>query len=170
MGHEIQTPLDRGGDVQYSSVGEQQVPQLSVVVPTFNEAENVPLLVARLTIALREIPWEVVFVDDNSPDGTAATARRLAQKDQRIRCLRRIGRRGLAGACIEGILASSALNVAVMDGDLQHDERQLTRMEQIWSWAHAFAPAATLREASPECGNCAARLPQQQLSACSACN
>jgi len=128
MGQEILTPLDHSGDVKCPSVAERQVPQLSVVVLTFNKIKNVPILVARLTIALREIPWEVIFVDDNSPDGTATAARRLAQKDHRVRCLRRIGRRGLAGACIEGILASSALNVAVMDGDLQHDERQLTRM------------------------------------------
>jgi dolichol-phosphate mannosyltransferase len=128
MAHDIQLPPTSGADLQHPSVAERQVPRLSVVVPTLNEAENVPLLVARLAGALREIPWEVIFVDDNSPDGTAVAARRLAQKDPRVRCLRRIGRRGLAGACIEGMLASSAVNVAVMDGDLQHDETQLTRM------------------------------------------
>lgn|SRR5215510_5518864 len=104
------------------------VPQLSVIVPTFNERDNVALLVARLAAALPHAAWEVIFVDDNSPDGTAAAARRLAQTDPRVRCLRRIGRRGLAGACIEGLLASSALAVAIMDGDLQHDETQLPTM------------------------------------------
>src|SRR5262245_37286946 len=107
---------------------ELQVPRLSVVVPTFNEAENLPLLVARLAAVFPDFAWEVIFVDDNSPDGTAVAARRLAQTDPRVRCLRRIGRRGLAGACIEGMLASSAVAVAVMDGDLQHDETQLPRM------------------------------------------
>jgi len=97
-------------------------------VPTFNERDNVALLVARLAAALPHAAWEVIFVDDNSPDGTAAAARRLAQTDPRVRCLRRIGRRGLAGACIEGLLASSALAVAIMDGDLQHDETQLPTM------------------------------------------
>ena len=99
-----------------------------MVVPTFNEVENLPFLVARLAAVLPDIAWEVIFVDDNSPDGTAVAARHLAQTDPRVRCLRRIGRRGLAGACIEGMLASSALTVAVMDGDLQHDETQLPRM------------------------------------------
>lgn len=128
MVHDIPLPPASGADVQHPSVAEQRVPRLSVVVPTLNEAENVPLLVTRLARALRDIAWEVIFVDDNSPDGTVAAARQLAQKDPRVRCLRRIGRRGLAGACIEGMLASSAISVAVMDGDLQHDETQLTRM------------------------------------------
>jgi dolichol-phosphate mannosyltransferase len=52
----------------------------------------------------------------------------LARKDSRVRCIRRIGRRGLSGACIEGILASSAPYAAVMDADLQHDETQLPKM------------------------------------------
>jgi dolichol-phosphate mannosyltransferase len=115
-------------DVERLAAAGEHVPLLSVVVPTFNEVENIPLLVARLAAALPGIRWEVIFVDDNSPDGTAAAARQLAQIDPRVRCLRRIGRRGLAGACIEGMLASSAVAVAVMDGDLQHDETQLSRM------------------------------------------
>jgi dolichol-phosphate mannosyltransferase len=118
----------RRADVQCLHTAAQPVPQLSVVVPTFNEAENIPFLVTRLVDALPDISWEVIFVDDNSPDGTAAAARQLAQSDPRVRCLRRLGRRGLAGACIEGMLASSARVVAVMDGDLQHDETQLRRM------------------------------------------
>jgi dolichol-phosphate mannosyltransferase len=118
----------RRADVQCLHTAAQPVPQLSVVVPTFNEAENIPLLVTRLADALPDISWEVIFVDDNSPDGTAAAARQLAQSDPRVRCLRRLGRRGLAGACIEGMLASSARVVAVMDGDLQHDETQLPQM------------------------------------------
>jgi dolichol-phosphate mannosyltransferase len=106
----------------------QLVPELSIIIPTFNEAQNVPLLVARLSEALAGIRWEATFVDDNSPDGTAAAARAIACRDARVRCMRRIGRRGLAGACIEGMLASSSPVVAVMDGDLQHDETLLPRM------------------------------------------
>ncbi|MBA4036659.1 MAG: dolichol monophosphate mannose synthase, partial [Bradyrhizobium sp.] len=102
--------------------------QLSVVVPTFNERDNVTVLYRRLDATLAGIPWEVVFVDDNSPDGTWEVVRALAQKDPRVRCIRRIGRRGLSGACIEGILASSAPIAAVMDADLQHDETQLPKM------------------------------------------
>ena len=104
------------------------LPQLSVVVPTFNERDNVTVLYRRLDATLKDIAWEVVFVDDNSPDGTWEVVRGLAQKDSRVRCIRRIGRRGLSGACIEGILAASAPYAAVIDADLQHDETQLPKM------------------------------------------
>jgi dolichol-phosphate mannosyltransferase len=103
-------------------------PQLSVVVPTFNERDNVTTLFRRLETALADVPWEVIFVDDNSPDGTWDVVRGLARQDPRVRCIRRIGRRGLSGACIEGILAASAPYAAVIDADLQHDEAQLPKM------------------------------------------
>jgi dolichol-phosphate mannosyltransferase len=103
-------------------------PQLSVIVPTFNERDNVTTLFRRLETALTGLAWEVVFVDDNSPDGTWDVVRGLARQDSRVRCIRRIGRRGLSGACIEGILASSAPCAAVIDADLQHDETQLPKM------------------------------------------
>ena len=102
--------------------------QLSVVVPTFNERDNVTTLFRRLETALAGKAWEVIFVDDNSPDGTWDVVRGLARQDSRVRCIRRIGRRGLSGACIEGILASSAPCAAVIDADLQHDETQLPKM------------------------------------------
>jgi len=104
------------------------LPVLSVVVPTFNERDNVAKLYSKLEATLIGIAWEVVFVDDNSPDRTWEVVRELARQDSRVRCVRRIGRRGLSGACIEGILASSAPYAAVMDADLQHDETQLPKM------------------------------------------
>jgi len=103
-------------------------PELTIVVPTFNERANVPILVERLARLLTSCDWEVIFVDDNSSDGTAAVARAIGETDSRIRCIRRIGRRGLAGACLEGILACQARYVAVMDADLQHDEELLVPM------------------------------------------
>jgi dolichol-phosphate mannosyltransferase len=102
--------------------------QLSVIVPTFNERDNVTTLFRRLEAALAGTAFEVIFVDDNSPDGTWDVVRALARGDGRVRCVRRIGRRGLSGACIEGILASSAPYAAVIDADLQHDETQLSKM------------------------------------------
>jgi dolichol-phosphate mannosyltransferase len=102
--------------------------QLSVIVPTFNERDNVVPLFEKLNAALAGIAWEVIYVDDNSPDGTAEAVRALAQREPRVRCLQRIGRRGLSGACIEGILASSAPFAAVIDADMQHDETQLAKM------------------------------------------
>jgi dolichol-phosphate mannosyltransferase len=100
-------------------------PELAVVIPCYNERANVESMVARLRLALAGIAWEAVFVDDDSPDGTAAAVRSIAAADPRIRCIRRVGRRGLSSAVIEGALSSSAEFVAVIDGDLQHDETRL---------------------------------------------
>lgn len=101
---------------------------LAIVIPTFNERGNVPLLVAQLDAALKDLAWEAIFVDDDSPDGTADAARVLARSDRRVRVIQRIGRRGLSSACIEGMCATAAPLVAVIDGDLQHDETILPAM------------------------------------------
>jgi len=103
-------------------------PELTIVIPTYNERANIAILVDRLRQTLTDVTWEAIFVDDNSRDGTAAEARAIGEHDDRIRCIRRIGRRGLSGACIEGMLASQARYVAVMDADLQHDETLLSAM------------------------------------------
>ena len=105
-------------------------PELSIVVPTFNEKQNVVRLVDRITVALPDVSWEILFVDDDSPDGTAELVRGLGEHDVRVRCIHRLKRRGLASACIEGMLASSATFVGVMDADLQHDENLLEAMIQ----------------------------------------
>lgn len=101
---------------------------LTVIVPCYNERPNVAPMVAALSTALAGLAWEVVFVDDNSPDGTSAEAKHLAQENPHIRCLRRIGRRGLSSAVIEGAMSSAAEFVAVIDGDMQHDETRLPVM------------------------------------------
>ena len=103
-------------------------PEITVILPTFNERDNLPVIVERIGRALDGVDWEILVVDDNSPDGTSAVARMLGGSDRRIRCIRRVGRRGLAGACIEGMLGTQARYVAVMDADLQHDETLLMAM------------------------------------------
>lgn len=108
--------------------GDTSAPELSVVVPTFNEHDNVEPLLDKLAAALRGIRYEVIFVDDDSTDGTWQLVNRLAQRLQNVRLVHRIGRRGLSSACIEGMLASSAPYMAVMDADLQHDETILPTM------------------------------------------
>ena len=70
----------------------------------------------------------MIFVDDDSPDETSAEIKAIAARDSRIRCIRRIGRRGLSSACIEGMLASAAPVLVVMDADLQHDESRIPAM------------------------------------------
>jgi dolichol-phosphate mannosyltransferase len=105
-------------------------PKLSVIAPTYREAANVPVLFERLKKALAGLDWELIVVDDDSPDGTADVAFALAAEDRRIRCIRRVNRLGLAGAVIEGILSSSADFVAVIDADLQHDEQILPELYQ----------------------------------------
>lgn len=102
--------------------------ELSIVVPTFNESANVHELLDRLRAVLGEQGWEVVFVDDDSPDETAALVRSIARTDSRVRCVQRVGRRGLSSACVEGMLATAAPCIAVMDADLQHDETILPVM------------------------------------------
>lgn len=104
------------------------LPELTVVVPTYNEAENIRPLVGKLTKALHAIRHEIIFVDDNSPDGTADIVRALANENPNVRCIKRIGRRGLSSACVEGMLAGHGKVVAVMDADLQHDEAILPEL------------------------------------------
>jgi dolichol-phosphate mannosyltransferase len=118
----------RSAAAKHVRVAAKPAPELSVILPTFNERHNLPILVERIARALTGRDWEIVIVDDDSPDGTGAAARRLAEQDRRIRCIRRIGRRGLAGACLEGMLSSQARYLAVMDADLQHDEELLATM------------------------------------------
>src|SRR5271166_1882137 len=103
-------------------------PTVSVIVPTYQESANIPILFERIKCVLEGAPWELIVVDDDSPDGTSKVAFALAAEDRRIRCVRRVNRSGLAGAVIEGWMSSSADFVAVIDGDLQHDESILPKM------------------------------------------
>ncbi|MFC6647310.1 glycosyltransferase [Granulicella cerasi] len=101
---------------------------LAVVVPTYNESANVLELIQRLEKVLAGLHWEVIFVDDDSPDGTADIVRKQSARNPRVRLVHRIGRRGLSSACIEGILATSSRYVVIMDGDMQHDEAIVPQM------------------------------------------
>jgi dolichol-phosphate mannosyltransferase len=101
------------------------MPELSVIVPAFRERDNILALLPALEQALAGLDWETIIVVDDAFDGSEDLVRERAQQDRRVRCIHRIGRRGLASACIEGMLASSAPYLAVMDADLQHDETLL---------------------------------------------
>ncbi|NNE38586.1 MAG: glycosyltransferase family 2 protein [Gammaproteobacteria bacterium] len=102
--------------------------ELSIIVPAYNERENIVPLFESLVDTLRTIRWELIVVDDDSPDGTNEVIRDLATKDERIRCIHRLDRRGLSSACIEGILSTASPLVCVMDADMQHDESLIPRM------------------------------------------
>jgi len=104
------------------------VPELAVVVPTFNESENIIPLLEKIDAALQAVAWEAVFVDDDSKDSTSEVVIKRSRTDSRVRILRRIGRRGLSSAVVEGILSTSTPYVAVIDADMQHDERLLKDM------------------------------------------
>lgn len=105
--------------------------EVTVVVPVFNERANIETLIERIGVSLEGFRWQIIYVDDDSPDGTAEAVKRIAQQDARVSCLRRVGRRGLAGAILEGMLTSAAPFIAVIDGDLQHDESLLRPMFEI---------------------------------------
>jgi len=102
--------------------------ELAIVVPTFNEIENIDALVSAVQAALDGHGYEIIVVDDDSPDGTADRVRKIAKGNLRVRCIQRIGRRGLSGAFMEGALATAASVVGVIDGDMQHDETLLPAM------------------------------------------
>lgn len=102
--------------------------QLAVIVPSYNERGNIELLYEKVALALGDTPWEMIVVDDNSPDGTADVVNELSRVYANIRCVRRFGRRGLASACVEGMAVTAAPYVAVIDADHQHDETILPKM------------------------------------------
>ena len=131
----------------------QQPPLITVVVPTLNERDNIRSVVDVLSEVLEGIAWEVIFVDDDSPDGTADTVKKIGQEQARVRCIHRVGRRGLSTACIEGMLASSARYLALMDGDLQHDPRLLRKMIDILEAGEVELVVGSRYVEGGSCGN-----------------
>ena len=126
----------------------QAGPALTIVIPTYNERDNIPVLIGRLREVLAGINWEAIVVDDDSPDHTADAAREIGASDRRVRCIRRVGRRGLSGACLEGMLASQSPIVAVIDADLQHDDKLLPAM--LATLQHGEADLVIATRVSPD--------------------
>jgi len=116
--------LHLDGDIAVATTA----PRLTIVLPTYNEADNIAVIVDRIGVAMGDRPHEIIVVDDDSPDGTSTVARSVGQTYPHVRCIRRVGRRGLSGACVEGMMAANAPVVAVMDADMQHDETRLPVM------------------------------------------
>tara|TARA_R110002051_G_scaffold188809_4_gene258188 strand:- start:18775 stop:19905 length:1131 start_codon:yes stop_codon:yes gene_type:complete len=140
-------------------------PTLSVIVPTFNERDNIAPLIEKLEAALAGISFEVIIVDDNSPDGTADLAKQIAAQKPHVRCIHRIGRRGLSSACIEGMASSAAEFVAVIDADHQHDETILTQMlDQARAGADIVVGSRYTGEGSSQDGFSASRQKGSELA------
>lgn len=118
------------------SVGER-CPTLTIITPTYNERDNIRTLVNAISSAMGDAPWELVVVDDDSPDGTWQEVLAVAAEGAPVRCIRRVGRRGLSSAVVEGALSARSEFVAVMDADMQHDERLLVRMLELLRKADA---------------------------------
>jgi dolichol-phosphate mannosyltransferase len=117
--------------------------ELTIIVPTYNERDNIELIVERVDRVLTAISWEIVFVDDSSRDGTGDKVRSIARQDRRVRLIERHNRRGLSSAVVEGALAASAEIIAVMDGDLQHDEGLLPRLYEVVASGEAAIASAS---------------------------
>ena len=107
------------------------IPALSIIAPTYCERSNIRPFVSAVAAALAGQAWELIFVDDDSPDGTYQEIASVARDGAPVRCIRRVGRRGLASAVVEGVMSASGDIVAVMDADLQHDERLLPQMQAL---------------------------------------
>ena len=108
--------------------------QLSIVIPTYDECENLPVLIARLQELLSGLSFEIIVVDDDSADGTWQIAQQFARDYSNISLIRRVNRKGLSSAITEGFLLGKGKYLAVLDADLQHDERLIRGMlEEIES-------------------------------------
>lgn len=134
-------------------IRSQKLSALAIIVPTFNEADNVAALVDALDAALAGIAFEIVFVDDWSSDGTPDIVARMARTRQDVRLIRRFGRRGLSSAVVEGVLATTAPVVAVIDGDLQHDETILPALHASVAGGDADVALGTRYAAGGSTGN-----------------
>lgn len=121
-------PTSFPASVRFTDGVAPRCADIAVIVPTYNELENIVPFLERAREAWQHLQWEVIFVDDDSPDGTADLVRQIAQVDPRVRVVQRLGRHGLSSACVEGMMAAAAPVVVVMDADLQHDEKILPEM------------------------------------------
>lgn len=133
LGNEFTAPRDTdvSSDQRSPHLSSEMIPELTIVIPTLNERDNIEPLMERLALTLDGVSWEALFVDDNSDDGTLDVLHALSRRSPQVRFIRRVGRRGLTSACLEGLAASSAPYLAVMDADMQHDETLLAEMLAI---------------------------------------
>jgi dolichol-phosphate mannosyltransferase len=127
-------------------------PQVSVVVPTYNEAGNVAMIYDGLARALAGRSWELVVVDDDSPDGTGDAVRDLGRKHDNVRCIQRVQERGLCSAVHWGVQAAHGEVIVVMDGDLQHEPALIPKMLEALQSGHDIVSGSRFLEGATEKG------------------
>jgi len=129
---------DRGPSAAEASAAPEARPELSVVVPVYNEADNVPVLYARLTAVLQSAgpDHEIVFVDDGSRDGSPAVLQGLAARDPHIVLVELARNFGHQVAISAGLENSRGKGVIVMDADLQDPPEVLPQLIAKWREGH----------------------------------
>ena len=103
---------------------------ISLIIPTYNESENIRLLIPKLIQLFTEnqMNFEIIIVDDDSPDLTWKVAKKISEKDSRVSFIRRISERGLSSAVMTGMASAKGFYLGVIDADLQHDETIIPMM------------------------------------------
>src|SRR5690606_28801471 len=110
----------------WATVEHGMKPLVSVVVPFYNEEENVPLLAERVAAVFAQLPeyaYECVFVNDGSTDGTRAALERLQAADPRIRAIHLVRNSGQSAALVAGMRRARGEYILTIDGDLQNDPK-----------------------------------------------
>ncbi|MCS7385825.1 MAG: polyprenol monophosphomannose synthase [archaeon GB-1867-005] len=111
-------------------MNKNHTPEISIIIPTYNERENLPQLIQRIETAMNNQDHEIIIVDDNSPDGTGQLAEQLAKQYGNIKVIHRFAKMGLATAILTGIKHAEGDIIAVMDADLQHPPELLPKLHQ----------------------------------------
>ncbi|MHC1728361.1 MAG: glycosyltransferase [Syntrophobacteraceae bacterium] len=120
-------PASCFAEPEYSIEGGRGI-ELSIIIPTYNESENLPVLISEIQEVMEDHSYEIIVVDDDSPDGTWQVAEQYAQLFSNISYIRRVNRKGLSSAITEGFLLAKGAYLAVLDADLQHDTRLIISM------------------------------------------
>jgi len=102
--------------------------EVSIIIPTYNESENIVKVLNEIELTLSGHDYEVIVVDDNSPDQTSEIVKKISKANKNILCIKRTWKKGLSSAVIEGVALSSKELVCVMDGDGQHDPKDILKM------------------------------------------
>ena len=100
---------------------------VSVIIPTFNEAENILKVINEVEDSLQGHDYEIIVVDDNSPDGTSDLVKKYSKRNSKVSCIKRTWKKGLSSAVVEGVALSSKEHICVMDGDGQHNPQDLSK-------------------------------------------